>query len=120
MTASRAPLTDIPTSGPTHLALPLRLTVDGSMAALAQDSDDEITASVGLLLATRPGERAAVPTYGIPDPTFAGIDAAAILAATAEWEPRADLALTADAVTATGEQYATAAVGIRDLTPEQL
>ena len=42
-------------------------------------------------MATRPGERLSVPGYGSPDPLFSGVDAGAVQATVAAWEPRADL-----------------------------
>lgn len=74
---------------PSHLALPLAVTSAGGLAALDQDSPLEVAQSVALLLATRPGERAAVPEYGAADMIAVGIDPEAIAAAVEDHEPRA-------------------------------
>lgn len=74
---------------PAHLALPLTVTTSGGLAALEQDSALEVAQSVALLLATRPGERRAVPDYGALDMVAVGIDPEAISAAVEGHEPRA-------------------------------
>lgn len=74
---------------PEHLALPIRL-AGVRLACLAQDSPAEVAQSLALLVATAPGERRSVPDYGVPSPLFGGLDVDAIVAAAAEWEPRAD------------------------------
>lgn len=71
-----------------HLSLPLRLAVDGQLATVQQDTAADVAQSVGVLLATRPGERVSVPTYGTPDPQADGADLAATQAAVTYWEPR--------------------------------
>lgn len=82
-----------------HLALPVTVAADGALMSLTQDSPAEVAQSVGLLLATRPGERRSVPGYGLPDPLFAGVDLDEVAAVIEEWEDRADPA-TVDLVTA--------------------
>lgn len=76
-----------------HLAFPIRVNSNGSLATLEQDSDTEIAQSVRLLLATHPGERRSVPDYGLPDPVFTGVDVADIAHVIYEWEDRAPTAL---------------------------
>jgi len=71
-----------------HLSLPLRVAPNGRLSTVAQDSAADVAQSLGVLLATRPGERVAVPTYGTPDPQADGPDYAATQAAAAYWEPR--------------------------------
>jgi hypothetical protein len=73
-----------------HLALPLTVAADGTLASVTQDSPAEVSQSVALLLATRPGERRSVPGYGLPDPLFSGIDLDQVAAVIEEWEDRAD------------------------------
>jgi phage baseplate assembly protein W len=77
-----------------HLAVPFLIGLNGAAVTLAQDSAEEVAQSVKVLLSTRPGDRAVVPGYGVPEPTFAPtadpVDAALVIAAAAEWEPRAD------------------------------
>ncbi|WP_369070012.1 GPW/gp25 family protein [Kineococcus terrestris] len=80
-----------------HLKLPLTLGAGGQLSTVAQDSSADIAQSLGVLLATRPGERLSVPGYGTPDPLFQGPDLSATHAAASEWEPRgADFTLTVD------------------------
>jgi phage baseplate assembly protein W len=72
------------------LTLPLRVT-GARMASIEQGHPAEIAQSLGLLLATRPGERRSSPDYGYPDPTFVGVNPDLLRAVADEWEPRADL-----------------------------
>lgn len=60
------------------------------MATVAADSAKDIANSVGVLVATRIGERLSVPYYGTPDPVFVGVDSGAVTAAVAQWEERAN------------------------------
>jgi phage baseplate assembly protein W len=75
-----------------HLRVPFEV-VGGKAAVVEQDSDQEIIACVVALLSTRLGSRLEEPEYGIPDELFElltpGMDAAAVLEAIDEWEPRA-------------------------------
>lgn len=75
---------------PRTLALPIALGRDGGLASHEQDSDAEVAQSVALLADTRPGERAALPTYGLPDPIGRGLDPDTLVTVVAEWEERAD------------------------------
>lgn len=56
-----------------------------------QDSDEEITDCVEVLLSTQQGERIEVPEYGLPDQAFkqGGASREAIVATINEWEDRA-------------------------------
>lgn len=72
-----------------HLALPIRVGATGALASVVQDSPADIAQSLGLLVLTRPGERASVPGYGSQDPLFGGVDTGAVADAAAEWEDRA-------------------------------
>jgi phage baseplate assembly protein W len=76
-----------------HLAWPLRLAPDGSLATLEQDSPEEISQSVELVLLTTPGERVDAPDFGLEDPAFRDVSAGEIVAAITRWEPRADAAV---------------------------
>jgi phage baseplate assembly protein W len=77
-----------------HLAFPFGLTRDGSVGTVPQDTLEEITQCVQVLLGTALGSREDLLEYGISDPTFAVLDTDAISAAIAEWEPRAVVKLT--------------------------
>lgn len=80
-------------------ALPLQLGSGGSFATLAQDTAGEIAQSVAVLMSTRPGERRAVPEYGLPDPLFGGASVDDVVEVIAEWEPRASPALVESVIT---------------------
>jgi phage baseplate assembly protein W len=88
-----------------HLALPLRI-VGGRYATVTQGSLADVTQSVRMLVDTRAGERLSIPGYGLADPTFAGLDDAALLDSIAAHEPRADVDITtqraADGIEQTG------------------
>lgn len=75
-----------------HLRAPFEV-ADGKAAVVEQDSEREIRDCVFAVLSTPVGSRMEEPDYGIPDELFElmrpGMDAAAVLAAIEEWEPRA-------------------------------
>jgi phage baseplate assembly protein W len=77
---------------PQHLALPIKVTASGRLATVEQDSVDDISQSVALLIDTRPGDRRSVEEYGIPDPVFGGVDVDEVTELILEWEDRADQA----------------------------
>lgn len=72
------------------LALPIAVGRDKGLTAHEQDSEAEIAQSVALLTDTRPGERAALPDYGLPDPIGSGLDTDLLVGVVTEWEERAD------------------------------
>jgi phage baseplate assembly protein W len=79
-----------------HLALPLRLNGRGSAVTVEQDSPEEIAQCVAVVLATPVGSRVEVPDFGSPRADFdEQPDTAGMVAAVEEWEPRADLDVTA-------------------------
>lgn len=97
MTSPLLPATASPVTLATpHLAVPFRLDTTGSAVVLAQDTLDEITQCVQILLSTPLGSREITPSYGIPDPAFRGADPNTITSAVAEWEPRAAVTVTPD------------------------
>lgn len=74
--------------------LTLPLAVAGpSLATHTPDSAEDVAQATGLLLATPPGERRAVPEYGLTDALFglSGIDEDMIREAIEQWEPRAEV-----------------------------
>lgn len=71
------------------LALPLAVGPNGALASLTQGAPEEISQSVALLLDTRPGERAAVPDYGLPDSLGSGLNADQVVDVITAWEERA-------------------------------
>ena len=79
-----------------HLALPFDFGSDGTANVIQQDSLDEVTQCVVVLLSTNVGSRTEMPTYGIADPAFTTvINTAAISQAIATWEPRAQVQVSA-------------------------
>jgi phage baseplate assembly protein W len=75
-----------------HFAFPLRLGRGGSFAVVEQDSVDDITQSVQVLLSTPVGSRIELPEYGVEALEFTTVvDRASIVQAINDWEPRADV-----------------------------
>lgn len=87
-----------------HLRLPLALAGDGSFRIVSEDSSEEIMQCVEVVLRTHPGERLMAPGLGVEDPTFVGFDAPTVLAVVREWEPRAEIEVVEQALTADGVQ----------------
>ncbi len=87
---------------PSTLKMPLTVRPDGSLATLVQDSTDDITQAVAIVLATTQGERAALPAFGIPSQIGrVGLDEVGITDALNIWEPRAtDFTLDGDSANA--------------------
>lgn len=81
-----------------HLRLPLTIGPDGTFRTLREDSVEEITQNILVVLRTRTGERLATPELGTPDPVFNGLDTAAALDVVTLIEPRADLEVVRDAL----------------------
>ncbi len=80
-------------SGVPHLQIPFALAADGSAMVVEQDTEAEVIQSVAMLVGTRPGTRLVAPSYGIPDPTFAGISPVVLQTAVTKWETRARVSL---------------------------
>ena len=55
------------------ISFPFRLTPTGSVATVERGSDAEIEEAIAVLVLTPIGERPMRPTYGVPDPGFAGL-----------------------------------------------
>jgi phage baseplate assembly protein W len=81
------------------ISFPFRM-VNNAAATVEQNSDDEITDSVQVLLSTEVGSREEVPAYGIPEQAFLqnGADAVVLLNCIREWEPRATTVLTPEQI----------------------
>lgn len=81
-----------------HFSLPLRLDRTG-FAVSEQDTADDIATCVWSILLCPRGFRAELPEFGVVDPTFAQTlpDAEAMSDAVAEWEPRAQAAVSTEA-----------------------
>ena len=78
-----------------HLRIPFGLDRTGRVAVVDQDTDAEVLQTVRVLLATRAGERAALPRWGLSDPAFfaAGdpLSVEEIVELVADEEPRASV-----------------------------
>lgn len=87
---------------PRVLSYPFRLSTDGGLATVDQDSDQADTEEVAMVLLTVRGERALVPGFGIEDPAFGGLRAPEVIAAVTRWVPGVtvtDVAVSADSDT---------------------
>lgn len=105
-------------TGPRHLVLPLRL-VNGPngtrvFATYEQDTIEEVTQSVKVLLTTEVGERYRdAPDYGVESLLTGGpVQLAMAEAAVAEFEPRARTTFTAGDVDAAGQQKITVNISL--------
>lgn len=105
------PIAELPRGGyPTgfvpHLRVPFGLDRSGRVAVVDQDSDAEILQTVRVLLATRIGERAALPRYGMSDPTFrparSSMTVEEIAEAVREEEPRVSVDQVSRAIDSLG------------------
>lgn len=89
-----------------HLSVPFNINRRGHAETVEQDTSTEIAQSVAVLIATHPGERRAVPSYGIEDLAFQ--DAAYVtedtwlMEAVERWEPRADVSLVSQEISRSG------------------
>lgn len=74
-----------------HFAVPFAVT-DGRVAVVEQDTIEDVTQSVFVLLATEQGTYQPLPELGLADPTFrlGGVDLDELAAVVEEWEPRAE------------------------------
>lgn len=74
-----------------HFGIPFRV-IEGKVAVVEQDSEQEIEQCVEAILSTRIGSRLDEPEFGIPDGLFELLppnpNVDAVLAAIEEWEPR--------------------------------
>lgn len=60
------------------LSHPFRIDATGAAATVEEGSDSAHAEAIAVIVMTRQGERDLVPTFGITDPTFAGIDVAEV------------------------------------------
>lgn len=73
-----------------HFAWPFQLGADRAFAVVEQDTSDDVTQNVLILVSTQVGSREELPEYGITDPTFSAVvDSEEIISAVTEWEERA-------------------------------
>lgn len=89
-------MTDIP-----HFRFPFALAGDGKgLRVNEQDSQEDVEDCVEVVLSTVIGERQELPTYGLPDQAFRenGADMQVIDIVIDQWEPRADVTLSAEEI----------------------
>lgn len=55
------------------ISFPFRLTPTGSVAVVEEGSDAAIDEAIAVLCLTTIGERLMRPTFGVPDPAYAGL-----------------------------------------------
>jgi phage baseplate assembly protein W len=79
-----------PVFGPPHFANNITLDPFGQIAVNPQDSYEEISASVSMVVGALIGERTMLPDFGIQDPMFTNVDSTEIENAINQWEPRAN------------------------------
>jgi phage baseplate assembly protein W len=113
---------------PTHLVLPLQMVEGPSgdmvLATYVQDTLEEVTQSVAVLLSTVTGERYQdAPDYGISQLITANpVTLAEAATAVAQFEPRASVKFSADPVAADGTQAVRVTVSLAeggaDVTPD--
>lgn len=114
-------------TGPRHLKWPLRL-VDGPggtqvFATWEQDTLEEVTQSVQILLSTVVGERYRdAPDYGVDELLTGGpVNTSQAATAVSQFEPRASVAFATTPIDATGQQAVTVTVtlveGAVDVSP---
>lgn len=82
-----------------HLRVPMRL-LGNRFQVLEGGTLDEVVQNVTVLVSTRTGERKAVPSFGIADPTFRRVheamDPAEVISAVGRFEDRAVVELEFD------------------------
>lgn len=102
-----------------HLAFPLRMNPDGTLADVEQDTIDDVRQCVHVLLRTEVGSRPLAPDVGIEDPTFTeGLDPVQVATRLEEMEDRAQVTITIEAPH-TGEQRAQVNVELADQGVEE-
>lgn len=69
------------------LSYPFRLGLDGRMATVEQGSDQEAAEAIEIIIGSRIDERPMCWPFGIPDPTFAGLEPDDINSALQMWGP---------------------------------
>jgi len=80
--------------GPPHFKTVIDVDSYGQFSVVPQDSYEEISANVSVILGTDVGGRPTVPGFGIPDLPLTEINAMKIQSAVNNWEPRANAKVT--------------------------
>lgn len=98
-----------------HWAVPFRVE-NGRVVTVEEDSSEEITQIVHIILNSLKGERLSVPDFGLEDPTFrtmGGTLQADITAEVERWEPRAELSFDEFTIDETGSLAGRVYVAVR-------
>ena len=69
------------------IAVPFRLTADGSLAKVVQGSDAHLAQQAVNYVSTRPGQLPLAPSYGLNDPTFRVVDEGEIRSGMSRFHP---------------------------------
>lgn len=69
------------------LSYPFRLQTNGEAATVEQGSDEANAEQLAVLVLTRIGERALVPSYGVEDPAFGALTLGDVVAGVAMFGP---------------------------------
>jgi phage baseplate assembly protein W len=75
--------------GVPHLKIPFAIDRDGTAEVIQQGTAAEVVQCVANLVGTTPGTRMMMPAYGVPDPTFTGLNQKALQLAVGKYEDRA-------------------------------
>lgn len=59
-------------------SFPFRVGGDGTIATVVEGSDLAVEEAIAVAMLTRRGERVTVPTFGVDDPAFVGVEAGAL------------------------------------------
>ena len=94
VTVSVFPASVFPSNIPTHFQNQISIDSFGQFTTNLQDTYEEISSNVAMLLGTIVGSRSAVPTYGIPDLPLTQINASSIQGEISKWEDRANALVT--------------------------
>lgn len=74
---------------PSHLNPRFAITADKNVATIEQDSYEDVSNCVEMVLNTPKGWRSAQPAFGVDDPTFTNVDPNILKNDIEQWEPRA-------------------------------
>ena len=85
-----------PVYGPPHFQNNFTLDPFGQFSVNPQDSYEEISSSVAMVVGTLIGERTMLPEFGIEGPTFTDVDTNSIEQAVQRWEPRANASVSVE------------------------
>lgn len=94
-------------AGLPHFAYPFHFNATAGATVVDQGSYEDLVTQVGVVVACPVGSCPELPTFGIPDPTFASAppDPGSIVAAVQQWVPDADEAAVVTAVDSSGADW---------------